>query len=143
MPFSSRAASVTAVAGLAFAVPATAGATPSRGITSVALSDHVVNGVDYVVKELTIAPGGSTGWHMHPKPISGIVVKGTLTHNMADCSVDGIYHAGQTIIEQAGLDHVHIGRNLGTTPVILDALYVDPVGTPQAVDEPNPGCAFQ
>jgi hypothetical protein len=38
---------------------------------------------------------------------------------------------------------VHIGRNLGTTPVVLDVLYVDPAGSPLSEDAPNPGCPFQ
>jgi hypothetical protein len=38
---------------------------------------------------------------------------------------------------------VHIGRNLGSTAVILDVLYVDPAGSPLSEDAPNPGCDFQ
>jgi hypothetical protein len=56
--------------------------------------------------------------------------------------VDGVYNAGDTIVEPAGADHVHIGRNLGQTPVILEVLYVDPVNKPPAEDAPNPGCLF-
>ena len=37
---------------------------------------------------------------------------------------------------------MHIGRNLGTDPVILQIIYVDPVGKPLAEDAPNPGCDF-
>ncbi|GAB2985722.1 cupin domain-containing protein [Amycolatopsis acidiphila] len=69
--------------------------------------------------------------------------QGTLTHNMSDCSIDGVYQAGRHIVEPSGSGHVHIGRNLGSTPVVLDVLYADPAGSPLAVDAPNPGCAFE
>jgi hypothetical protein len=42
--------------------------------------------------------------------------------------------------EPSGARHVHIGRNLGKTPVVLDVLYVDPAGKPLADSAPNPGC---
>ncbi len=67
---------------------------------------------------------------------------GTLTHNMSDCSVDGVYSTGRAFTEPGGPDHVHIGRNLGTTPVVLEVLYVLPTGSPLSEDAPNPGCDF-
>ena len=50
---------------------------------------------------------------------------------------------GSSISEPAGPEYVHIGRNLGTTPLVLDVLYVLPHGSPFAEDAPNPGCDFQ
>jgi hypothetical protein len=38
---------------------------------------------------------------------------------------------------------VHIGRNEGSVPVVLDVLYVLPHGSPFSEDAPNPGCDFQ
>lgn len=57
-------------------------------------------------------------------------------------SVDGVYNAGDPVVEHAGSDHVHVGRNQGTVPTILQVAYVDPVGKPLAEDAPNPGCDF-
>jgi hypothetical protein len=54
-----------------------------------------------------------------------------------------VYPTGATFIEESGANHVHIGRNLGDTPVVLDVLYVDPAGAPLSDDDPNPGCSFQ
>jgi quercetin dioxygenase-like cupin family protein len=125
------------------AVPSTAGATPSSGVTAKILWQTTVGGKDYIVRQITIAPGGSTGWHWHDGRLFGVVEQGTLSHNAADCSVDGVYPAGSTITEPAGANHVHIGRNLGPAPVVLDVLYVDPHGSPLAEDAPNPGCDFQ
>jgi len=136
------AAGVAALA-LAAAVPSAADATPSRGVTATILWQHSAAGKDYVLREITVAPGGSTGWHFHDGTLYAVVEGGTLTHNESNCAVDGVFHTGDTILEPSGSGHVHIGRNLGTTPVVLEVLYVDPAGSPLSEDAPNPGCGFQ
>jgi quercetin dioxygenase-like cupin family protein len=122
--------------------PAQASATPNRGVTSTLLNQSTLNGTDYITRDITIDAGGSTGWHWHDGELIGVVKQGTLTHDSSNCSVDGVYNVGDPIIEPAGADHVHIGRNLGSVPVILQVLYVDPVGKPLAEDAPNAGCDF-
>ena len=87
-------------------------------------------------------PGGSTGWHWHDGTLIGAIKQGTLTHYAANCSVDGVYNPGDPITEPAGSDHVHVGRNLGATPVILEVIYINPAGKPLAQDAANPGCPF-
>jgi quercetin dioxygenase-like cupin family protein len=121
---------------------ATASATPTVGVSAVVLSNQTVNGKDYIVSDITIAPGGSTGWHTHRGEIFGIVKAGTLTHNASDCSEDGIYTVGQPITDPSGEDHVHIGRNLGAAPVVLEVVYIDSRGAPTSDSAPNPGCDF-
>ncbi|MFD9890544.1 cupin [Amycolatopsis sp. NPDC059027] len=134
----------TAAAGLSLAVlPGAAHATPGRGVTAVTIFDRVADGTEYVLKEITLAPGGSTGWHFHPGPVRGVVKQGVLSHHDSTCASDGVYHAGAVIAEQSGPGYVHIGRNLGETPVVLEVLYRNPVGQPLAVDVPNPGCSFE
>jgi quercetin dioxygenase-like cupin family protein len=115
------------------------------GVTSRLIWQKTENGTDYEFREITIAPGGSTGWHWHPGRLVAVVEDGTLTHNEAFlCLQDGLYQPGETISERSGADYVHIGRNLGGTPVVLLALYANPVGTSLAESAPNPpGCAFQ
>lgn len=93
-------------------------------------------------REITLAPGGSTGWHWHLGRLYGVIEQGTLTHHHADCSVDGVYEAGQGIFEPSGPDHVHIGRNLGDVPMVLQVLFITPAGAPLAEDAPDPGCGF-
>jgi quercetin dioxygenase-like cupin family protein len=123
-------------------LPEIASATPNRGVDSVLLTQNALNGTDYITRDITIAPGGSTGWHWHDGELIAVVKQGTVTHNASNCSVDGVYNTGDPIIEPAGPGHVHIGRNLGTVPVILEVTYVDPVGKPLSEDAPNPGCDF-
>ena len=60
----------------------------------------------------------------------------------ADCSVDGLYNAGQGITELAGPEEVHIGRNVGPVPVLVEMLYINPAGTERSLDAPDPGCGF-
>lgn len=120
----------------------TATATPSDGTSGVILSQTTVDGRLYVLREITIEPGGSTGWHWHDGTVFGVVRQGTLTHNQADCSLDGSYGPGDSITETGGSDHAHIGRNLGSTPVVLQSVYLLPVDAPLFVDAPDPGCGY-
>ncbi|WP_439658849.1 cupin domain-containing protein [Lentzea sp. HUAS TT2] len=140
----SRFALVMAIVGLTAATaPAVAGATPGRGVTAVTIFDQTVGDTQYVVREITIAPGGSTGWHYHPGPVRGVVTKGVLTHHDSDCAVDGVYRPGQFISESSGTGYVHIGRNLANAPLVLIVSYQNPAGGPLAVSTPNPGCSFE
>lgn len=132
---------LTAVLASAVAVP-TAIATPSDRTSGVTLSQTTVDGRDYVLREITIEPGGSTGWHWHPGTVFGVVRQGTLTHNRADCSLDGSYGPGDSITETGGPGDVHIGRNLGSTPVVLQSVYLLPVGAPLFYDAADPGCGY-
>lgn len=138
-----RAAVALAAASGLILVPVAANATPPVGVTAKILAQYTVGGKDYVLRQITLAPGGSTGWHYHDGTLYAFVAKGTLTHSDSDCTTTDIYPAGDSFVEPSGANHVHVGRNLGSTPVVLDVLYVDPAGSPLSEDAPNPGCAFQ
>jgi quercetin dioxygenase-like cupin family protein len=128
-----------AVASAVLVAPEAAEATPPSDVSATLISDVTIGSTDYVLREITIAPGGSTGWHYHDGPVLGLMRSGTLTHVDSDCSV-ATYRTGQIIIEPKGADHVHIGRNDTAAPVVLDALYILPAGAPFAEDAPDPGC---
>src|SRR5258707_11270047 len=106
------------VGNLAATVPASmvlsaaASATPSENADPVVISQATVDGVDYITREITIQPGGSTGWHYHESRVFGVVREGTLTRTMADCSVIAS-PTGSAVTEDSGPDHAHIGRNVG------------------------------
>ena len=137
-----RSGLLTVILALAMVLPATASATAPDGVTATVLWQRTDAGTDYVFREITIAPGGSTGWHWHNGRLYGLIKEGTLTHNMADCSVDGIYPTGSVVYEASGPDRVHIGRNSGDTPLVMQILYVLPAGAALSEDAPNPGCPF-
>lgn len=122
---------------------ASAAATPNSGIEADTLVQSTLDGRDFVTRELTIAPGGTTGWHYHPGQVFGVIKQGTLTHYKGDCSVDGVYNAGDSISEGSGTGYIHEGRNEGPVPVVMWVLYIKPAGSPLAVDAPNPGCPFE
>src|SRR3954470_24168239 len=117
----------------------TAFATPGVSIDAVVISQATVDGVDYITKEITIQPGGSTGWHYHDGRVFGVVREGTLTRTMADCT-DVVSPEGSPVTEEAGPAAVHNGRNLGPGPVKMWVDCIQPAGTPLAVDVPDPGC---
>jgi quercetin dioxygenase-like cupin family protein len=120
---------------------ATASATPSENADPVVVSQATVDGLDYITREITIQPGGSTGWHYHEGRVFGVVREGTLTRTMADCSVIAS-PVGSAVTEESGPGHAHIGRNLGPEPLVLWIDYIQPAGTPLAVDVPDPGCGL-
>ncbi|MFI5974177.1 cupin domain-containing protein [Streptomyces sp. NPDC051452] len=130
-------AATVLVCGTAQATP------PGPGVTARVIRQTTVNGTDYTLREITVPPGQSTGWHYHDGPLYGIVKQGTLSHFDSTCASDGVYPPGSAIQEPAGAGHVHIGRNMGDTPLVLDVLYVLPHGAPFSEDAPNPGCPFQ
>ena len=129
--------------GLAVTLPALAAATPSSGIEADTLVQSTLDGKDYVTRELTVAPGGTTGWHYHPGQVFGVIKQGTLTHYRGDCSVDGVYNPGDAISEGSGNGYIHEGRNEGSVPLVMTVLYIKPEGSPLTVDAPNPGCPFE
>jgi quercetin dioxygenase-like cupin family protein len=138
MPALAATAAILMSVGLA----APASASPGVGVESETLSAATYQGQDYITKKVTIAPGGSTGWHWHPGRVFGVIREGTLTHAVADCSIDAVYPEGSPVTEGTGPDNVHIGRNLGPDPLVMWITYIEPAGGPLTLDAPNPGCPF-
>ncbi|MET9627705.1 cupin domain-containing protein [Lentzea sp. NPDC006480] len=132
---------VSAVVAALLLFSGVASATPSHGVTAKDIAKWSVGDKDYALREITVAPGGATGWHHHDGTLYAAVKKGVLTRTMSDCTTTFVHHRGDTLIEEPA--HVHIGRNLGTEPMVLEVLYVNPAGTPLSRDEPNPGCSFE
>ncbi|NGO77017.1 cupin domain-containing protein [Streptomyces sp. YC504] len=141
------AAAVATVTGLAL-LPSAAGATPGSGVTGTILAKGTSQDTlrikakgrtDVTFRTITIAPGGSTGWHYHPGQVLAVVQAGTLTRTLGDCSVETT-PAGGSFVEPGGSKDVHIGRNLGTTPVVLYVTYLLPEGSPLSMDAPDPDC---
>jgi quercetin dioxygenase-like cupin family protein len=130
---------ITATVPVSTALSPAEAATPSENADAVIVSQATVDGVDYITREITIQPGGSTGWHYHDGRVFGVVREGTLTRTMKDCSVV-VSPEGSAVTEDSGADHTHIGRNLGPGPLVLWVDYIEPAGTPLAVDMPDPGC---
>ena len=94
--------------------------------------------LDVVMLEITLAPGGSGGWHEHAGPLVNVVKQGTLTIVDPKCNLHQI-SAGHGAISDGSLDR---DENTGTTPVTFDVTFLIPHGaaTPR-IDRPAPaGC---
>ena len=84
----------------------TAHATPAGpGVTGRVISQTTIGNTDYVLREITVPPGQTTGWHYHDGPVYGYVQKGTLSHFHSDCQEDGVYQRGGTVYEPGGPVH--------------------------------------
>lgn len=89
------------------------------------------DGVGVTFREITLAPGASTGKHCHYGQLIAVVKEGALTH-YADIYPGGVhvYDTGASIIE--GASYQHEGRNEGDGDVVLWVTYVIPKGKPLA-----------
>lgn len=93
---------------------------------------------EVVVQEVTIGPGGTTGWHSHPGPVVVVVKQGTLTYVRADGGVctSTPYSAGTAFVDP-GQGHQHTAFNFGSNDLVLFATYFDvPVGGSPRIDVP-------
>lgn len=138
----------------ALGIAATAFATPGSGFVErtvvargtlgphfkIKLQDTSTPG-DVVVQKFVLAPGGQSGWHMHPGPAVVTVMSGQLTLDQENCS-SAVYSAGQVAVEPTG--EVHRVRNIGTTDLTFWVTFLDiPVGSPQRLEpEIDPGWAL-
>lgn len=135
-------------AALAVAAPTQAWAASGSGVTGTVLAEGTSAGTvsarsrgatDVVVRRIVIDPGSTTGWHYHTGELIAVVLHGTLTRQLDDCSVE-VSTAGEAFVEPAGRRHVHIGRNLGAEPVELYVTYLIPDGDPLSIEKADPGC---
>lgn len=122
-----------------FASSGTAGAILGRATIASAISIPVPSGLDFVIQEVVIAPGGTSGWHTHPGQSMILVTGSGVTFVHADCTTTA-YPAGTGFIDQPGA--IHMVRNDGAAPAILFATYTNvPVGGGFRIDASAPACA--
>jgi len=99
---------------------------------------------DVAVAEVTIAPGGSTGWHHHPGATLVSVASGTVTEYHEDCDKT-VLNAGDGFIE--GTDKSHVVQNEGNADAVLYVAFIVPSDTSTEelrVDDPQPeNCDLQ
>jgi quercetin dioxygenase-like cupin family protein len=79
-----------------------------------------------------IAPGGETGWHLHPVPSFGMVLEGELEVQLKNGAVKRL-KAGEALAEV--VNTLHNGRNVGTVPVKLVVFYAGSPGQTLTVKE--------
>jgi quercetin dioxygenase-like cupin family protein len=124
-------------------------ATPPSGLTNINLARGTDTshgtiplrfGTDIAMSQITVNPGGSSGWHSHPGGAIIIVKEGTLTtYRSAGRRCEATtYTAGQAFIERPGeVDQV---LNTGSVPYVLYVTFPRvPPGGSTRTDEPDPG----
>jgi quercetin dioxygenase-like cupin family protein len=111
----------------------------NRAVTGGRVRIKTRGNLDMLMASITLAPGGSSGWHEHAGTVMTIVTQGTLTEIDGKCRRHDL-SAGQADIEPGGA--VGNAENRGSTPVVFDVVFLIPHGTliPR-IDEPAPaGC---
>ncbi len=73
---------------------------------------------------IEIAPGGETGWHLHPVPSFGMVLEGELEVHLKSGAVKRL-KSGEALAEV--VNTLHNGRNVGSVPVKLVVFYAGSV----------------
>jgi quercetin dioxygenase-like cupin family protein len=74
---------------------------------------------------IEIAPGGETGWHLHPVPSFGVVVQGQLEISLKNGKTK-VVKAGDALAEV--VNTAHSGKNIGTEAVQLLIFYAGAAG---------------
>ncbi len=107
------------------------------------ISCRLASRCDTAVQQVTITPGGHTGWHTHPGPTFVTVAEGegTLYHGGAAGTpcMSHKYAVGKGFFQPSA--DVHNLRNEGSTNLVVHALYLLPAGTPNTAirtDQPQP-----
>ena len=97
--------------------------------------------IEVAYQRITIAPGGTLGWHSHPGPYRGYGVSGDpelLPRRRLHQWIE--YATGQSFSNMP--DEIHLARNEGTSPVVVFASYYLMQTSPPAplrIDRPSPG----
>lgn len=81
---------------------------------------------------IEIAPGGETGWHLHPVSSFAVVLEGELEVQLKSGEVKRI-KSGEALAEV--VNTLHNGRNVGTVTVKLVVFYTGTVGQKLSVKE--------
>jgi quercetin dioxygenase-like cupin family protein len=93
---------------------------------------------DVAVSEVTIGPGGTTGWHHHPGVVLVSVASGTVTRYTHTCDKTD-YTAGEGFAESS--EHPATVQNEGNADAVLYVTYIVPSDTPSEgllIDAPQP-----
>lgn len=81
---------------------------------------------------IEIAPGGETGWHLHPVSSFGLMLEGELEIQLKNGVLKQL-KAGEALVEV--INTLHNGRNTGSIPVKLVVFYAGAVGQKLTVKE--------
>jgi quercetin dioxygenase-like cupin family protein len=76
---------------------------------------------------VTMLPGEATGWHRHDVPMFGYMLEGEVSVDYGSKGTR-VYRQGEAIVE--AIDWPHNGRNTGTVPARILAVFIGADGVP-------------
>lgn len=82
---------------------------------------------DFHIQQLTIDPGGNSGWHTHPGPEYSVVKAGEVVLERSPACVPITVKAGEGFFNPGGMPH--IAHNDSTAPVEIYVTYTVAAGT--------------
>ena len=94
---------------------------------------------DFVVQQVTFAPGAYSGWHHHPGVILVLVKSGQVTTHDENCQTK-TYSQGQAFVESGNAPFM-VSNESGTVTAVDVATQVAPAGSPFRVEDDPPPCA--
>lgn len=87
---------------------------------------------EVTIIQIEVAPGGETGWHLHPVSSFGVVLEGELKVELESGEVLFL-KAGEAAAEVVNV--LHNGQNIGTVPVKLVVFYTGDIEEPLTINE--------
>lgn len=97
---------------------------------------HTSGPANFQVLDVTLLPGGRTGWHSHPGILLATLISGSLNWYDAQC-VKHVYNAGDSWTENT---QIHDVFNAGTANAHFTATYIIANGQARRIDQPQPSC---
>ena len=91
---------------------------------------------EFYFQDLTVGPGGYTGWHSHPGILLITIKEGSVDFYDKDCAKH-TYATGQSFTEGA---EPHTAMNRGTGNARLLVAYIIKKGEPRRIEAPQPAC---
>jgi quercetin dioxygenase-like cupin family protein len=92
---------------------------------------------DFIVQDVSYAPGGYTGWHSHPGLLLVSVTEGSIEWYNSKCERT-VYNVGDSFTENT---RTHFVRNVGSVNGRFMVTYVLAQGQPRRIDQDAPACA--
>jgi hypothetical protein len=116
-----------------------AAANVNRKVTGGHVRIKTAGALDALMLEITLAPGGTGGWHTHAGTAITIVKQGTLTIIDPKCKRHDIPAGSAMISSGSSADE---DENRGTEPVVVDVTFLLPhAAMSPRIDQPAPaGC---
>jgi quercetin dioxygenase-like cupin family protein len=94
---------------------------------------------DVAMFTVTYAPGGYSGWHVHPGIVFVVVKSGTVLRTV-QCGAPRPYGVGESFVESDEQPGGEVRNASATEPAVLQVTQVVPQGSVRRVEAAQPAC---